>query len=86
VTRNGECKLDVSTYRIVLGGRIQKRWTDWVEGINVTWSSVGDSTVTVLECPTMDQAALHGVLARIRDLNLILLQVERSEPFERSSP
>jgi hypothetical protein len=76
---------DVSTYRIVLGGRIEKRWSDWVEGVNVTWSSVGDSTFTVLECPTMDQAALHGLLARIRDLNLTLYFVERSEPMKRSS-
>lgn len=72
-------------YRIVLKGRIQKRWSDWIEGVNVTWSSAGDSTLTVLECPALDQAALHGLLARIRDLNLILLHVERSGPFERSS-
>jgi hypothetical protein len=78
-------KQDISTYRIVLGGRIQKHWSDWVESVNVTWSSVGDSTFTVLECPAMDQAALHGLLARIRDLNLILYYVERLEPVERSS-
>ncbi len=72
-------------YRIVLNGRVQKRWSDWVEGVNVKWSSDGESTFTVLECPAMDQAALHGLLARIRDLNLILLQVEQVEPFERSS-
>ena len=76
---------DVSTYRIVLGGRIQKHWSDWVEGVSVSWSSDGDSTFTVLECPAMDQAALHGLLTRIRDLNLTLLQVERAESIERSS-
>lgn len=78
-------KQDVSIYRIVLKGRVQKRWHDWVEGVNVRWSSDGDSTFTILECPAMDQAALHGLLARIRDLNLTLLQVERAEPIERSS-
>jgi hypothetical protein len=72
-------------YRIVLKGRIQKRWSDWVEGVNVTWSNDRNSSITVLECPAMDQAALHGLLARIRDLNLTLLQVERAEPIERSS-
>lgn len=78
-------KQDISKYRIVLGGRIQKPWPDWVEGVIVTWSSVGEDTLTVLECPALDQAALHGLLARIRDLNLPLLHVERTEPFERSS-
>lgn len=78
-------KQNVSMYRIVLGGRIQNRWSDWVEGVKVTWSNVGDSTCTVLECPAMDQAALHGLLARIRDLNLTLHYVERSEPIKRSS-
>ena len=83
MTRNQ--KQDVSTYRIVLNGCIQKNWSDWFEGVNVTWSSDGDSTFTVLECPAMDQAALHGLLARIRDSNQILLRVERVERIERSS-
>lgn len=76
---------DISTYRIVLGGYIQKPWSDWIEGVNVKWSSIGDSTFTLLECPAMDQAALHGLFARIRDLNLTLYFVERSEPIERST-
>jgi hypothetical protein len=85
VTKNNQVKQDVSTYRIVLKGCIQKRWPDWVEGVNVTWLNNGDNTLTVLECPAMDQAALHGLLTRIRDLKLTLLQVERAEPIERSS-
>ena len=85
MTNNEQGKQDVSTYRIVLKERTQKRWSDWVEGVNVTWYNDGDSTRTVLECPAMDQAALHGLLTRIRDLNLTLLQVERAEPIERSS-
>ena len=83
--KNNQVQQDVSTYRIVLKGCIQKPWSDWVEGVNVTWLNNGDCKFTALECPTMDQAALHGLLARIRDMNLTLLQVERAEPIERSS-
>ena len=85
MTKNDQIKQDASTYRIVLKGCVQKCWPDWVEGVNVTWFNNGDSTLTVLECPAMDQAALHGLLARIRDLNLTLLQVEWAESIERSS-
>lgn len=82
---NNKGKHEIGTYRIVLKGHIQKCWSDWFEGVHVHWVSDGDDRRTELECPAMDQAALHGMLARIRDLNLILLKVERSESDERSS-
>jgi hypothetical protein len=67
----------VASYRIVLQGRVPARWFDWLDGVRVIWEDDGGSVLTHLECSTIDQAALHGVLAKIRDLNLILLRVEQ---------
>lgn len=58
-------------YRIKLKGRMDHRWSDWFEQMSI--SSEGDQTV--LTGQLADQAALHGLLIRIRDLNLMLLSV-----------
>lgn len=63
-------------YRIKLKGHIDKKWSDWFEQMAI--STEGNETI--LTGPVADQAALHGVLIRIRDLNLSLLSVERLEP------
>lgn len=49
-------------------------WADWFAGLTLTYTQNGD---TVLCGPLADQAALHGLLARIRDLNLTLIAVQR---------
>jgi hypothetical protein len=64
----------VDTYRIRVGGHLDDRWSDWLGGLAV--QRRGDGT-TVLVGPVVDQAALHGVIARIRDLGLPLLSVNR---------
>ena len=66
-------------YRIKVEGCLDKKWADWFEGMAVRYE--GD--VTVLEGPVVDQAALHGLLARVRDLNLILISVQRTEPGQK---
>ncbi len=63
-------------YRIKLKGCIDNKWSDWFEKMAI--SSEGEETV--LTGQVADQAALHGLLIRIRDLNLTLLSVERIEP------
>ena len=63
-------------YRIRLKGRLNDRWSDWFEGMSV--SSRGAETI--LSGQVADQAALHGLLNRIRDLNLTLLSLERLYP------
>ena len=62
------------TYRIRLRGHLDDRWSDWLEGLVIERHVDG---TTVLVGPIVDQAALHGVLTRIRDLALPLLSVDR---------
>ena len=65
---------DSSRYEIRIGGRLAPRWATWFDGMTLTTASDG---TTVLSGPVADQAALHGVLARIRDLGLPLIAVTR---------
>jgi hypothetical protein len=71
------------TYRIRVSGHLDDRWSDWLGGLAVQRR---DDGTTVLVGPVVDQAALHGVLARIRDLGLPLLAVDRvAEPHVGTS-
>jgi len=63
-------------YRIKLKGCLDPEWSLWFESMAIST----EDGVTVLEGPVADQAALHGLLIRIRDLNLTLLSVERIKP------
>jgi len=65
---------DSSRYEIRIGGGLAPRWATWFDGMTLT--TAGDGA-TVLSGPVADQAALHGVLARIRDLGLPLIAVTR---------
>jgi hypothetical protein len=64
----------VDTYRLRVSGRLDDRWSEWLGGLAVQRQTDG---TTVLVGPVVDQAALHGVIARIRDLGLPLLSVNR---------
>ena len=52
-------------------------WTDWFEGLTLTLSDNGE---TLLTGPVVDQAALHGLLRKVRDLGMLLISVIRVEP------
>ena len=67
-------------YEIKVRGRLDDRWAAWFE--NLTFSYEEDGT-TVLCGPLEDQAALHGVLNHIRNLNLQLLSVQTIEDKEK---
>ena len=59
-------------YRIQVRGHLDQRWAEWFDGFEM--KSVDEDTVLCGSVP--DQAALHGVLAKIRDLGLMILLVE----------
>ena len=64
-------KIQADFYRIRVGGHLDQRWSDWFDGFEM--KSFGEDTVLRGSVP--DQAALHGVLAKIRDLGLPILLV-----------
>jgi hypothetical protein len=63
-------------YEIRLQGRLDPRWAAWFDGMTV--STHADGT-TVVHGHVADQAALHGLLQRLRDLGLPLLSVDRAD-------
>jgi len=69
------------TYRIRVKGKLDQRWADWFGGLTIAQQADGE---TLLFGTVVDQAALHGVLSRIRDLHLPLLLVERVESKDPS--
>ena len=71
----------LTDYRIKLKEHLDPKWSDWFEQMAI--STEGDQTI--LTGPVADQAALHGLLIRIRDLNLTLLSVERIEPVQQEN-
>jgi hypothetical protein len=64
-------------YRILIDGHLQDRWEEWFEGMKISWNDDGTST---LSGPLSDQAALHGVLLKIGNMNLKLLSVRQVDP------
>ena len=69
-------------YRIRLKGRLDQTWSDWFEQMDIS----STDTEKILTGPVSDQAELHGLLIRIRDLNLTLLSVERLSPDPEDKP
>lgn len=59
-------------YQMRIKGHLDADWTDWFEGLTITCEDNGD---TLLTGPLIDQAALHGLLKKIRDLGMQLISV-----------
>ena len=64
-------------YEIRLKGQLNARWADWFDGMAITLDDNGD---TLLSGPVVDQAALHGLLKKVRDVGLTLLSVNPIKP------
>jgi hypothetical protein len=65
-----------SRYEIRVKGILDGRWAAWFEGLQVT----RDGEETILAGPVADQAALHGLLTKVRDLGLFLISVRHLGP------
>ncbi len=66
-------------YHIKIKGHLDTRWQDWFDGLTITKTDDGD---TVLSGIIVDQAALHGILKKIRNLSLTLISVNPQEKGE----
>jgi len=77
-----ESKFDPSprvVYQIRLKSHLGSDWTDWFEGLTIKLEDNGD---TLLTGPVVDQAALHGLLKKVRDLGMPLVSVNPVEPSQ----
>ena len=70
-------------YEIRVKGRLDTRWAAWFDGLTLTHGSDG---TTIIHGPVADQAALHGVLQKIRDLGLPLISVNHVAPGHPPAP
>ena len=64
-------------YQITVKGHLDNRWADWFEDLTITALDNGE---TLLTGPVVDQAALHGLLRKVRDLAMPLISVTRVRP------
>jgi hypothetical protein len=70
-------------YQIRLRGHLGPQWTDWFGGLTITLEDNGE---TLLTCPVADQAALYGLLRKVRDLGLPLISVTRAQTDQIDGP
>ena len=77
------CDGTAGTYRIRIRGLLPREWAEWFDGFAISYAAGDDTTLTGR---VVDQAALHGLLSRVRDLGLTLLKVERIDlPLDPSA-
>ena len=70
-------------YQIRIKGHLGRQWIDWFGDVTITLEENGD---TLLTCPLVDQAALHGLLKKVRDLGMPLISVNRVDSGQATGP
>ncbi|MBE0684255.1 MAG: hypothetical protein IH589_20315 [Anaerolineales bacterium] len=70
-------------YQIRIEGHLGHQWTDWFEGLTITLEDNGEMLLTG---PVVDQAALFGLLKKVRDLGMSLVSVIRIKPDQKVPP
>lgn len=70
-------------YELRLKGHLDNRWADRFDGLTIT---LEDNGTTLLTGPVVDQAALHGLLRRVRDLGLPLVSLTQIDPPQATGP
>jgi hypothetical protein len=70
-------------YQIRIKGHLSRQWAVWFEGLTIT---LEDNGATLVIGPVVDQAALYGLLRKVRDLGLPLLSVIRLQPDQADAP
>jgi hypothetical protein len=72
-----------AVYQITVKGQLSADWGAWFDGMTITQDATG---ATLITGPVADQAALHGLLRKVRDLGLTLLALSSSEPINEHNP
>lgn len=71
---------DAELYQIRVRGVLDENWSEWFNGMSITVEQTGDGSRLTVLTGIIDQSALHGMLAKIRNLNLKLVSVSRLQP------
>ncbi len=74
---NKKNEMEIVTYQIRIEGHIDCQWSEWFDDLVITYEEGGATLLTGAAC---DQAALYGLLKKVRDLGLFLISVNRVEP------
>ena len=72
-----------TVFEVRIKGHLGGQWKDWFGGLSITLEDNGETLVTG---PVIDQAALHGLLRKVRDLGMPLVSVNRVEPGQTDTP
>lgn len=73
-----------TVYQIRIQGHLGLKWTEWFDGMTISLEEDGD---TLIAGPVVDQAALHGLLRKVRDLNMPLISIRiELDPAAESPP
>lgn len=70
-------------YQIRIKGHLDRKWAEWFSGLNIISLANGE---TLLTGPVLDQAALHSLLRKVRDVGLPLVAVMQVEPEQADAP